>query len=558
MNKTFFCFLMALGLVCLCACDGPDPVPDSNSTPVPRQDVSSSLGETDKLTVASILGNDVAALLACDQDGVCSLDFSGESFSLSADPLSDFDGSKMFSRFLGVPLTTSFTLAGKPSAPGNDNEIDLSALLPDRLNGGSLSQSYTFGFNGFPNSLTELQGVGLSDDSVFEVTVSIANPCFTAGTIRPTFTVDLSSLFGVRGAENGLLTFDVELTPENRYSTVKTFHPESFTVDAGKFNATTKSLSSNLYISGKVTATHEGLRTTRQRLSSASAPFKLNIRLVLKKVTIDRFTGKFKFNVKDASGAVDLSALGTKTLANGQTLESLGFDPAAGKLFLDVESLFPLEADAKVAVTARRQGWAAGSVKDLPLVIPALTEGGAAKVRHDLSQSGNLSPVLKRVASEMVFSVGAKMRDDVATFRVGEPAKATFVPSVSIPLCFGAGLDFSSEERLALPQQVVAALKDGTLTLSGTIANGFPVSLTTVIVLVDAAGAAVSEPVSLACPADSHTPVQQLVKVLQGASLDDARSVLVKYTVKGVDGSRPFKVTDAIQTSLDAKIVYSN
>ncbi|MBR5019828.1 MAG: hypothetical protein IKX53_09375 [Bacteroidales bacterium] len=558
MKKAFFCFLAALGLFFLSACGGkiPEPEPTPTPTPTPKPDVTLTLGETAKFTAASLLGDALTAKLVRGEGDMYSLDFSGDGIELIADPLAGYDGSKMFSKFLNTPLTTSFTLAKKPTAPGDDKDIDLSALLPDKLNGGSVSMSYSFGFSGFPASLTELQGVNLTDDSSFEVAVSLANPCFTAGTLTPTFTVDLSSLFGISGAENGVLTFDMELTPENGYSMVKNFHPESFTVKSENYNPSTMSVRADLSASAMVTAVHSGLKTTRSRLEAALSPFKLNVRLVLKKVTIDSFTGKFKYSMKDGASSVNLALLGTRIGGTENTLESLGLDPSAGKLSMDVESLFPVEADAKIGVTAKKSRTSVGSVSDIPLVIPARDETGPAKVQYDLSKFGDVSPLLKKVATEMAFTAGAKGKDAVGTFRIGEPAKVTLVPSVNIPMCFGAALSYTTEERLDLPQNAAAALKDGALTVLGTLTNTFPVSLSAFFVLVDAAGVAVSDEASLSVAAESTSNVQLPFKAKSGSSLENAKTAVLKYTIKGIDGSRPIKATDYIQANLNAKVSY--
>jgi hypothetical protein len=551
MKRLFSCLLVALCAFSFSSCKHPEPEPEPE--PTPKTPVNLSLGETAKVTAASFFGAEISSKLTRGEDDTYSLVFTGDGLEIVADPLSDYDATKMFSRYLNTPLTTSFTLSNKVTAPGSDNDIDLSALLPNQLNGGSISKSYTLNFGNFPASLTELEGVGLTEDSSFDVTVSVAKPCFTAGKLIPKFTVDLASLFGVREAnDKGLLVFDMELSAENGWTATKTFHPESFTVKSENYNATGKSVRADLFAAGGVVAVHEGLKTTRSRLASApAAMIKLSVAVVLKKVNVGSFTGKFNRGVKDGSTSVDMPLLTS-------SLESLGLDPSATKMAMDVESQFPFETGALLDITAKKSRASFGSITGIPVVIPASSGEGSAKAHYDLSKAEDLAPLLTKVASEMSFTAGVDAKNTTCTFRVGEPAKATMVPTVTVPMCFGSGLNYAAEERLDLPQNASAALKGGTLTMSGKMTNTFPVALTAAVVVVDASGNAVTEEVSASFPSERESDIQLSFKPKAGASLENAKAVVIKYKVKGIDGSRPLKATDYIQAKLDAKITYAN
>ena len=556
MKKQFFYFLVVLCACALSSCK--EPVPEPVPEPTPQAPVTLSLGETAKFTAASLLGEELSAKLTRGNDDSYSLVFSGDGLEVIADPMSDYDPSKMFSRYVNTPLTTSFNLANKPAAPEGETEIDLSSLLPKKLKGGTVSKSIALNFSGFPASLTELEGVNLTEDSSFDITVYIANPYFTAGKIVPTFTVNLASLFGIAGAdEKGILTFDMELNPENGWKAVKTVHPETFTVNNENYNAASKSFRADLYASGKVEAVHEGLKTTRSRLASAPAKIKLSVAVVLKKVSVGSITGKFNRGFKDGTTSVSMSALTASIGDTGNSLESLGLDPSGIRLAMDVESLFPGETGAQLDIVAKKSRASIGSVAGIPLVLPAKTSDGSSKVQYDLSKEEDLSPLFSKVASEMSFTAGID-KNASCTFLVGEPSKATLVPSVHVPMCFGAGLKYTAEERIDLPQNASAALKGGSLTMSGKITNKFPMALTAAIVVVDAAGNAVTDEVSQSFPAEQESDIQVSFKPKSGSSLENAKTAVIKYTLKGIDGSRPLKATDYIQATLSAKITYAN
>ena len=83
-------------------------------------------------------------------------------------------------------------------------------------------------------------------------------------------------------------------------------------------------------------------------------------------------------------------------------------------------------------------------------------------------------------------------------------------------------------------------------------------ALTASVVVVDASGNAVTEEVSASFPSERESDIQLSFKPKAGASLENAKTVVIKYNVKGIDGSRPLKATDYIQAKLDAKITYAN
>lgn len=556
MKKRFF-FLAVICALSLYSCKEPEPEPVPAPTP-DRTPVTVSLGETNKITAGTLFGSEIAAKLSPGEGDSYALDFVGEGIELVADPLKDYDGSKMFSRFVGLPLNADFKLANKPSVSGNSDEIDLSALLAKTLTASTSSKRLTYSFGGFPATLTELEAVQLTEDSVVEIEVSMANSCITDGKVKPVITADLSALFGFREAKDGILSFEVELTPENGWTVMKTFHPETFSVKKENYSVTTKSVKVDLGATAKAVVTHEGLKTTKSRLAAAPAKIVLNVTAILKKVEIGGFTGKFDYKIKDNSTSVNLSALTAPIGQTSNSLESLGLNPAAGALSLDVESTFPVETDAKVGVTAKKSRISFGSVEGIALVVPAKAGDGAVKAHYDLSKLENISPLLAKVASEMIFTAGAKGKDAVCTFPVGEPAKMTLVPSVSIPLCFGSALEFAAEERFDLPQSVPVALQGGALSMDGKIVNAFPMTLTASLVVVDAAGNAVTDEVSQSFPSERESDIQVTFKPKAGSSLENAKAVVIKYKVKGIDGSRPIKSTDYIQATLNAKITYPN
>lgn len=557
MKKLRLILLAAVAAMLIHACGEDVPEPQPVPEPDPKADVTLSLGETTKYTVASIIGEDFAGTLSCADDGTYRLVATGDAIELTADPLAGFNGSKMFSRYLDMPLSTDLSFADKPDYTGDKDEVDLSALLPQLLNVGRFSKGVSFTFSGFPSTLATLERIDLRKDAAFDIEVSVVDPCFTGGKLTPTFAVNLSSLFGIKEAESGILAFDVELTPENGYKAVRTFHPETFTVNPENYNAKRHSLLSEIKASATIVASHDGLKTTREKLAAAQSPFKLRVTLTLRNLTIAGLTGTYEYDIQGGSSVVSLGALTAKIGDTGKSLETLGLDPSGIGIAMDVESSLPSPVTGELGIAAKKSRATFGTIEGIAVDIPAVTADGPAKDTYDLGKMEDLSIILSKVADEMTFTAAATAGQKAATFTVDKPAKVLLAPSVTVPLRFGDELEHTAEQRISLPQNAGALLKDGSLTIQGKVSNTFPMDGCVTVTILDAASSALTDAASLQLPAEKETDVNMTFRPKPGSSMENAAAALVRYGIKGKAGSRALKSTDCIQAKLDAKISYA-
>lgn len=553
MKQPHLTLLATLAAFSLISCDPKLPEPEPE--PAPKSDVTVPLGKTEAVTAASILGADFLGSFVQEGTDDYILVRSGDAVVLSADPLYDYDGTRTFAGFLNTPIPTDLTMFTKPSTGGATGEIDLSSLLPSTLKMKSTSRAFSLIFSNFPASLTRLEDVLLTEDSYFDVKISLANPIFTAGEITPAFSVDLSSLFDIREAQDGILSFETKLNAENGYTANRTFHLDRFVVKEGEFNAKAHTVNSTFRASIRIDAPHSGLKTTAALLAAAPQKIKLTLTVILKNVTIKGFTGTFNVAVKDASGSLPLPEFTKEIPAVGTSLEKLGLQASSITPAITVESDFPLESAGTAKLLVRRSRTTVGTVEDIPFMIPAKGEGYSAK-SYNLRALADLSSAFRKIPDELGFSFHTDVSEIDATVNVGEPVTIRITPSVEAPLEVGAALNYTAKKSIEIPASAAAALKDGTLSLSGTVDNQFPFDAEASFVALSAMGTALTDEPSLTVPAEKNVPVSVRFSTRSGASLEEARTIVVKYTVKGKDGSRALKKTDALQADLKATVSY--
>lgn len=553
MKQPHLTLLATLAAFSLISCDPKLPEPEPE--PAPKSDVTVSLGKTEAVTAASILGADFLGSFVQEGTDDYILVRSGDAVVLSAEPLSGYDGTRTFAGFLNTPIPTDLTMFTKPAAAGATGEVDLSALLPAKINMGTASRTLSLTFGGFPSPLKTLEDVILTEDSYFEVKVSVANLRFTAGTLTPSFNVDLSTLFGIREAQDGILSFETELNKENGYSATRTFHPANFVVKEGEFSSNSHTVRSTFRAAIKTTVSHSGLKTTAAALAAAPKNIKLTVTVNLRNLTIKGFVGKVNFAFKDLTGNVSLPELTREIATVGAGLDQLGFQASSMTPAITVESALPFETSGTVSVTTRRSRSNIATVGDIAFQIPASAEGTSSK-SYNLSALADFSPAFVKTPDSFGFAFHADVPDASLPFYLGEPATVRITPVVEVPLVLGAALDYTAQKTMEIPASAAAALKDGTLSLSGTVENKFPLDAEVSFAVLNAMGTALTDEPSLSIPAEKDVPASVRFSTRSGASLEDARSIVVKYNVKGKNGSRTLKKTDYLQADLKATISY--
>jgi hypothetical protein len=546
MKKLFFLFAAVLAVS---SC-GEDPVP----APEPSGDATFPLGVTASHTAADLFGDMVLGELDMAADGTYYLALAGPKAELKADPLYGFSGERMFARYVGVPFTTEFALFEKP-AVGDADAVDLSGQLPALLNGGGLTQRATVIFDGFPETLTSLRRIYLTDDSTFDVEVSVVDPYFTAGTVKAAVAMDLSSIFGFRDAAGGVLAFEAALTPENGYCAMRAFHPETAAVSGGQYNPATRRLQADVEAVVKVGASHDGLRTTREKMAAAAACCMLRVSITLRKIVVDGIDGEFDVAFKPAESRVSLSTLTATSAADGKSLDVLGLDRAATRISVIAENKFPMPFTATTDIAARMDSRDVADVRGIGLTMepPSLEEAG--RTRFDFP-SGEIRDVLVSGTHELAFIFNAGVDGISGTYRAGQVPAVAFVPSVIVPMCFGDALDVTGEDTVLLPAGMRSSLENGQLEVAGMVSNFFPATLSITVTAVNEKGEMLAETVPITVPAETETDVRMTFRPLSADPLTAAAAFVVSYRLRGVDNSRGIRASDYIRAALEARISY--
>ena len=543
--KRFFRFfvLSAAAMLVLTAC--PKPEPDPGPDPDPKQpDVTVALGQTTQVTVDGLVDDALKALLQRDGDGYA-ITCSGEPLSLQFNLFKDYDAAKPFKRYCNYPISYDFNLGSVPAVPnGASGNIDLMTLLPASISLGNRSKGTSLYFSGIPDEVVALDGVELTEDSRFEITLSIPNAFFTEGSITPEFKVDMRKFFGSPDAVDGYLQFDAALTRENGYKATKSFRLGDVAFDPENFSAKNHNIKVDAVIglSGKVVL--EGLKTTTARLSSAPSTMKMNATVVLLDLACKRFVGQFDYKVKNVSKEVRLSSVP----------EYLALDPDKTSLTVDMESNLNLPYEAVASVNAKRSRRSYAQVSDVRFDIPVAEPDQTAKGSVNLAEVADVSGIMAQAPDQLDFSIGAASHTDAkGVVTLGETGTASFKPTLSFPLAFSESFDKTVTQTLSVQGSVGQALKSKQLELLGDVTNSLPVEVEMSFVLADASGRALSREVKQTIAAGATAQVSQTIASVTSAT-DGLSQAIVTWHFRGVKGGRPVKATDGLQANLNIKI----
>lgn len=532
----------------LTACPNVDPKPDPDPTPTPKPDVTVSLG-TARIGVDSFLDDALKASLEKDSDDSYRVASTGDPFSVVIDIFKDYDAARPFRRYWNYPVSYNFQLGAKPEVPaGAGNEIDLTGILPATYNLGSRSKSTSVYFSGLPDGILSLEGINLTPESRFELTLSMVNPFFTDGTMTTSFAVDMRKFFGSSEAVDGELKFDAELTPENGYKASKVFHLSDVAFNPENFNAQNHNVrvDARIVLSGVVK--YDGMKTTRARLNAAPAAMELNATVVLYDLTAESITGQFDYKTRAVTGGMKFQS----------GLDALGVDFDEADVLLGVDTDLSHPFDATVALTGKKNRVSVGNVSNIVLPLPVAEPGGSTSEDFNLNEDGALASALSKTPDELAFSVTTATRPGATgTVFLGKQNTIRFTPSVSVPLRFGERFDQTYSDTLSVPTSVGEALATKSVELLGQVANQLPMDAEMSFVLLDGTGRALTRPVSAVYKADSQSDVKMTVSAT-GSGAQPVSKAAVTFRVHGVKDSRPVKASDALSAQLSIKIPGDN
>lgn len=525
------------------------------------------LVNTGQLTVEDLVGDRLENYLVLNDDRSYALSYDSDPFSFTFDELKDYDTSGPFRRYVDVPISYGFDLFEKPAAIPFDekDEASLDSIFPAFIELPDLSKTASLSVPRLPDELVEVRSITLSEDSHFDVTISLPDCLFTEGTLTPDFNVDLSQFFESDDAENGVLHFDTPLDESNGYSVTRSYHLHKVVFNPDDFDPRTHTLTLHAGVTVNGSCTFSGLKTSRERFEQAGASTILLVQVIIRTVDCIAFTGAYDYTVKDLSTSVDVKGMINEfsSLFDSQDFNIQLTDP---EILLDVQTNVPIPTRADLSLTARKNGLRYADIKNILIDFPYAEPGQT--VRHGIRLAGeakheegiddvivDFSKITTRVPDEIrVNATASTIKDRIAEVRFGETYYMNLQPTLRIPLSFGKDTRIGLRDTVAMPSELGKILKDNTVIVAGEMTNSLPLEVDFSLVMLNDAGIMVTEEVTQRLAANGTTAIRiPLVNKVEDGIVNLSKAVL-SFQVKGTATPRAVKADDFLQARLHAEI----
>ena len=525
------------------------------------------LVNTGQLTVEDLVGDRLEDYLVLNDDRSYALSYDSDPFSFTFDELKDYDTSGPFRRYVDVPISYGFDLFEKPAAIPFDekDEASLDSIFPAFIELPDLSKTASLSVPRLPDELVEVRSITLSEDSHFDVTISLPDCLFTEGTLTPDFNVDLSQFFESDDAKNGVLHFDTPLNESNGYSVTRSYHLHKVVFNPDDFDPRTHTLTLHAGVTVNGSCTFSGLKTSRERFEQAGASTILLVQVIIRTVDCIAFTGAYDYTVKDLSTSVDVKGMMNEfsTLFDSQDFNIQLTDP---EILLDVQTNVPIPTRADLSLTARKNGLRYAEIKNILIDFPYAEPGQT--VRHGIRLAGeakheegiddvivDFSKITTRVPDEIrVNATASTIKDRIAEVRFGETYYMNLQPTLRIPLSFGKDTRIGLRDTVAMPSELGKILKDNTVIVAGEMTNSLPLEVDFSLVMLNDAGIMVTEEVTQRLAANGTTAIRiPLVNKVEDGIVNLSKAVL-SFQVKGTATPRAVKADDFLQARLHAEI----
>ena len=534
------------------------------SIAVGGEDFVLPLAHTGQMAVGDLLGDRLNNYLAQDADGTYYFRYASDPFAFAFDGLKDYDGTGPFRRYINYPINYSYSFFSKPEkTPDFDaaGEADLSGLIPAKVHLRDLSKSAMLSVPRLPDELVELQSITLSDDSRFDLTLSIPDCMLTDGTVTPDLDIDLSEFFESPDAEDGIFHFDTPLTPENGYSVTRSFHLHKVIFDPKNYDPKTHTLMLKAGVRFSGSCTISDPRTDRSHFKKAPATTHLKVSVILVKVDCQVIKGVFDYKPDGIQTTLDFKELMTG-LSERLGSSNLSFENADPEILLDVSSNVTVPTRANINLVARKNRIRYADIGNILVDFPYAAPGETVNQRIRIAGDEKVEPgvqnvvvdfskLMSRVPDEIQVSVSAATRTDMAAeIRVGETYFADILPQVRIPLVFGADTQMELRDTIALPQGMGELPRDNTFILAGQMTNTLPLQIDMTVDIINESGISLIEPVTQRIEAESTSAIKVPLKNLVKENIVYASHAVLTFQVNGTSTTRVLKADDYIQTDL--------
>lgn len=525
------------------------------------------LVNTGPLTVMDLVGQRLESYLDLNEDQTYTLSYHSAPIEYSFDELKDYDTSGPFRRYVDFPIDYTFQLFKKPAAVSFDEkgEADLDGLVPSQVVLPNLSKTALLSVPRLPEQLAAVRSITLSDDSRFDVTISLPDCMFTEGTLQPDFNVDLSEFFESLDAEDGVLHFDTPLTGENGFSVTRSYNLHKVVFDPKYFDASTHTLMlhAGVKVNGKCRFT--GMKTDREHYEAAPAYTRLLVSVTIRTVNCVAFVGAFDYTVKDINTTVNIKEMmgGFTDMFETSDFSLQMFDP---EILLDMQTNIPIPTRANINLAAEKGYLHYAEIRDIQFDFPYAQPGET--VHHGVRLAGepkgdpgfddvivDFSKVISRVPDVLLFNASAStLPEEIVEVRFGNTYFINIAPTVRIPFAFGPNTHVALHDTLSVPATLGKILKDNSVVLTGEITNTLPLEVELNLVMFNDLGISVTEPVTQRIAANGSCALDIPLQNMVGDAIVHLSRAVLSFRVLGTDDTRPIRADDYLQATIQARV----
>ena len=561
------CLFLSLALATACVDKSYDFDQIERAVTLGGEELVVPLVNTRQLTVKDLAGERLESYLELTEEGTYRLSYDSTPFRFDFDELRDYDTSGPFRRYVDVPINYAFNLFNKPSSLSFDEkgEAVLDGLVPADVKLPNLSKTALISVPRLPEELVDVKSITLSEDSHFEVTISLPDCLFTEGTLTPDFNVDLSEFFESNDAVDGMLHFDTPLNESNGYSVTRDYNLHKVVFDPRDFDPSTHTLMLHATVRVNGKCHFSGLKTTRERYNEVPATTRLLVQVILRTVDCVAFVGSYDYTVSNISTSVDVKGMmdGFKDVFETSDFSLQLTDP---EILLDVTTNVPIPTRAHVDLTAWEGRIHYAEIKDILIDFPYAEPGST--IRHGIRLAGeakheegiddiivDFSKLISRIPDEIKVNASAStIPDRIAEVRFGNTYFIDMQPTLRIPFAFGPETHVSLRDTIAMPAELGNILKDNTVVLSGEITNTLPLDVDMDLVMINDAGIMVTEAVTQHIAANGSSNINIPLKNMVEDGIESLSKAVLSFRVQGTDDTRPIKADDYLQATLRARV----
>ena len=527
------------------------------------------VGETAKLTMKDLLGDNAVTFLKTAADGSYYISFGDQkdvSPSMPAINTSLNLGGTAPS--VEIELLDLTAAAAAINALPDQTEYDLSSMvtIPPVAIDTNIQVAVSLDL---PDAVKDLESVTFTNASKITVALSVEDCPLSDGELTPDIWVNISSVLSLVDSYYIELS-DLKLNKANNYQASKQYAVDSLIIKPGDFNANLHKLSIDrkAYVGG--TATVTGAKTTKA-LINASNKLKVKVAVTLSNLEINKVETKIDYNLSQEKVKLDLGDL---TGAFGDKLEvtmdlynpSLKFDlttnlgvPATVQATLvpwkdnapNTQSQIQVNLDVNPAPSAAQ-------TSTMKYFLAAHNEGRPADYTY---VAADIASLIKMMPDSVLVTLNAAtVPTQTAVLEPAATYSFNMNYEVGIPIQVGPDFRLALRDTIEIGEvgKYLALAEEAVIT--GAVENSLPLNLKLVVGFTDADNNAIAlakaaEQTVAAGKLDGSattTPLEVSVKFADKEAAKNVTKVVLSFEITSGGVARAVKETDYVMARVAA------